>query len=221
MTQTSRRPDAELKGAVVEELRATPSVNSTHIGVAVTDGAVTLSGEVESYPEKALAEKAAQRVRGVTAIAEEITVRSTWGALNDTDIAREASEALQRAVDVPATVTVTVHDHAVTLSGAVPWRYQRAAAARAVRHLKGVHNIVNTIAIRPTAVAADIKTAIGAALLRNAQIENEHITVTTDATGVVTLEGTVHSWAERRQAEHTAWSAPGVTEVTNHLRIDL
>jgi osmotically-inducible protein OsmY len=219
MTQTSRRPDAELKGAVVEELRATPSVNSTHIGVAVTDGAVTLSGEVESYPEKALAEKAAQRVRGVTAIAEEITVRHTWGAA-DTDIAREASEALQRAVDVPDTVKATVHDHTVTLSGVVAWQYQRAAAARAVRYLKGVRNVLDTVTIGPTAVAADIKAVIGAALVRNARIENEHITVTTDTAGVVTLEGTVHSWAERRQAEHAAWSAPGVTEVVDHLRID-
>ncbi|MGZ4533136.1 MAG: BON domain-containing protein, partial [Mycobacteriaceae bacterium] len=42
----------------------------------------------------------------------------------------------------------------------------------------------------------------------------------TDTAGAVTLEGTVHSWAERRQAEHAAWSAPGVTAVTNHLRID-
>jgi osmotically-inducible protein OsmY len=220
MTQTSRRPDAELKAAVVEELRATPSVNSTHVGVAVTDGAVTLSGEVDSYPEKSLAEKAAQRVRGVTAIAEEITVRSTWGALNDTDIAREASEALQRAVDVPDTVKATVHDHVLTLSGDAAWQYQRAGAARAVRYLKGVRNVLNAVTIRPTAAVADIKTAIGAALLRNARIENEHITVTTGTAGAVTLEGTVHSWAERRQAEHAAWSAPGVTEVTNHLRID-
>ena len=220
MTQTSRRPDAELKGAVVEELRATPSVNSTHIGVAVTDGAVTLSGEVETYPEKTLAEKAAQRVRGVTAIAEEITVRDTWGAA-DTDIAREAGEALQRAVDVPDTVKAAVHGHVVTLSGVVAWQYQRAGAARAVRYLKGVLDVLDTVTIRPTAAVADIKAAIGAALVRNARIENQHIAVTTGTAGAVTLEGTVHSWAERRQAEQAAWSAPGVTEVTNHLRIDL
>ena len=219
MTQAERRSDAELKAAVVEELGGTPSVNSTHIGVAVTDGAVTLSGEVESYPEKSLAEKAAQRVRGVTAIAEEITVRHTWGAA-DTDIAREASEALQRAVDVPDTVKATVHGHVVTLSGVVAWQYQRAGAARAVRYLKGVLDVLDTVTIRPTAAVADIKAAIGAAIVRNARIENQHITVATGPGGVVTLEGTVGSWAERRQAEHAAWSAPGVTGVIDHLRID-
>ncbi|MGZ4589119.1 MAG: BON domain-containing protein, partial [Mycobacteriaceae bacterium] len=67
---------------------------------------------------------------------------------------------------------------------------------------------------------ADIKAVIGAALVRNARIESQHIAVITDTAGAVTLEGTVHSWAERRQAEHAAWSAPGVTAVTNHLRID-
>ncbi|MGZ6770689.1 MAG: BON domain-containing protein, partial [Mycobacteriaceae bacterium] len=185
----------------------------------VTDGAVTLSGEVESYPEKSLAEKAAQRVRGVIAIAEEIGVRDTWGAA-DTDIAREASEALRRAVDVPDTVKATVHGRVVTLSGVVEWQYQRAAAARAVCYLKGVRTIINAVTIRPTAVAADIKATIGAAIARNARLENQHIAVTTGTAGAVTLEGTVHSWAQRRQAEHAAWSAPGVTAVTNHLRID-
>jgi osmotically-inducible protein OsmY len=52
MTQTQQRSDAQLKDAVVDELEWTPSVNSTHIGVAVDHGAVTLSGEVDSYPAK-------------------------------------------------------------------------------------------------------------------------------------------------------------------------
>lgn len=71
MTQTRIRSDAELKASVINEVDWTPSVNGTHIGVAVNEGVVTLSGEVDSYPERRLAEKAAFRIHGVTAVADE------------------------------------------------------------------------------------------------------------------------------------------------------
>ena len=211
--------DRELKSAVVDELEWTPSVNSTHIGVTVTDGAVTLFGEVDSYPEKRLAEKAAERVRGVSAIAEDITVRSTWAPINDSDLAREAGEALRHSVDVPDSIQVSVQDGAVTLSGAVTWQFERAAAGRAVRYVKGVGVIHSDITIRPGVVAADLTFAIRAALLRNAELEGENVTVVTTTDGSVTLTGVVNSWSERRQAEHIAWAAPGVIRVTNLLTI--
>lgn len=203
----------------MDEIRWTPSINSARIGVAVDHGSVTLSGEVDSYPERLLAEKAALRVRGVTAVAEEVTVHNTWGARNDSEIAVEATDALERAVDVPSdSVKAVVRSHHITLSGEVPWHYQREAADRAVRYVRGVFGVSNSISVKPTVTPVGLKTAITAALVRNAQLEGSAITVTTDG-GHITLEGAVHSWAERRQADTAAWSAPGVTNVSNHLRI--
>lgn len=145
---------------------------------------MTLSGEVATYPERYLAEQAAKRVRGVTAVAEEITVRSTWAAVNDTDIARETGEALDRAVDVPpGAVTASVHDHEITLSGTVTWEFQRRAAARAVKYLKGVTAVHNHVTLRPAAAAKGIKRSINSALVRNAQLDSNHIEVTTGPTG--------------------------------------
>ena len=219
MTQTQQKTDSALKVAIISELAWTAGVDSAHVGVAVTDGAVTLSGEVESYPEKRRAEKAVARVRGVTAIAEEITVHSRH-TVNDTDIAREAADALDRAVDVPAgSVTASVHNHAITLSGQVPWNYQREAAGNAVHYLRGVTNLHNTVGIRPEVSATDIKTSINAALVRTARAEAQDTVVTADTAGTVTLAGTVHSMTERRAAEYAAWSAPGVADVVNHLRV--
>lgn len=220
MTQTLRRSDADLKAAVVAELGWTGGVDSAHVGVAVTDGAVTLSGEVASYPEKLLACKAAQRVLGVTAIAQGITVRSARGPVNDTDLAREAGEALDRAVDVPGSVKVAVHGNVVTLSGAVDRQFQREAAERAVRYVKGVTGIFNLLTIRPVAMVAGAKAAITAAFVRNARLDSRHLTVTIDGGGRATLEGTVRSWAESRQAEHACWAAPGVVDVINDLRVE-
>jgi osmotically-inducible protein OsmY len=218
MTQFRGRTDTELKNAVTEELDWTPNINSSHIGVTAEQGAVTLSGEVDTYPQKHHAEEAALRVRGVTAVAEEITVRIV-SRPTDADIAREAAEALDRAVDVPSEVVkAVVHDGRIILSGHVTWQFQREAANRAVRYLKGVTGVHNSVVIRPVATSDGIKTAISAALTRSAQLESQHITVTTHDS-IATLEGTVRSWHDRQAAGIAAWSAPGVTEVTNHLRV--
>ena len=220
MTQTLRRSDSEIKSAVVDELEWTPSVDSTHVGVAVDEGAVTLSGEVGSYLEKLMATKATQRVHGVTAIAQEITVRTPWSEINDSDIAREAGEALERAIDVPDSVKAVVHDHVVTLTGTVAWHYQRSAADRAVRYAKGVTSLLNLVKILPVSMVSEVKSSITSALVRNARVETRNIRVTTEAGGVVTLHGTARSWSERGEAEQACWAAPGVTEVVNDLRIE-
>ncbi|MFC4950729.1 BON domain-containing protein [Pseudonocardia sp. GCM10023141] len=221
MTQTHHKTDAELKSAVVDELEWVPDVDATRIGVSVNDGAVTLAGEVSSYPEKRNAERAALRVQGVTAVADEITVHSAWSAVTDTDVAREAGEALDRSVEVPpGAVQAVVRAGTVTLSGTVTWRFQRVAAERAVRGLRGVLAVHNDIALAERPVATDIKKAINSALVRNAQIDSNHVDVTILPSGVVTLRGTVQSAAERRQAEHAAWAGAGVTTVQNLLRIE-
>jgi osmotically-inducible protein OsmY len=220
MSLTAHRSDSEIKNSVVEELKWTPGINQANIGVAVTRGTVTLSGEVESYPEKLQAEKAVLGVRGVSGIAQEITVSSRFGMVNDTDIAREAAEAIEKAVDVPdGAVKVAVHDNIVTLTGAVAWHYQRESASRTVRYLKGVHDVRNMVLIKPIVSSAGIKTAITAALIRNAVQDGKNTTVATDAAGTVTIAGTVESWSERRQVEQIAWAAPGVTAVINNLHV--
>lgn len=212
--------DRDIQSAVIAELSWTPSVESTYIDVTVNRGAVRLSGEVDTYPEKRHAERAALRVRGVTAVAEQISVRSPVSSLTDSMIAHSANEALAHAVDVPqGCVTATVHRRQVTLTGSTPWQYQRTACARVVRTLRGVTGVVNVVEVRPTLTPDGVHHAITRALMRSAQIEGENVVVTAVG-GDVTLEGRVHTWAERHEAEFAAWSAPGVSNVNNHLHID-
>jgi osmotically-inducible protein OsmY len=206
-----------LKAAVVDELKWIPSINSAHIDVSVEHGIVTLSGEVASYPDKFLAEKTALRVHGASGVFGEILVRNDGVVVSDSEIAAERIAALDRAIDVPShSVQVVVHDHVVTLSGVVNWYFQRQAAERAVRYLRGVSGLTNTITISPKVEAVDLKETITAALGRNAQLKGKGIAVTADR-GAVTLTGKVGTCAERHQADMTAWSAPGVTNVTNGL----
>ena len=151
MTQSTRRSDQDIQANVSEELRHTPGLD-TQVGVAVNRGAVTLSGEVGSLPERVAAKRAAMRVSGVKAVADELRVRGpgTPGT-NDIDIAQAAAQLLGSAADVPAdTVKAEIHDHVITLSGNVRWDYQRDAATRAVMNIKGVTGVNNAISIRQT-----------------------------------------------------------------------
>lgn len=218
---TEHKTDHDLKAAIDAELAWAPNVKADRVGVSVHDGAVTMSGQVGTYPEKEAAVRAALRVRGVTAVADEIVVEHAWGPRDDADIAREAAQALEHSVVVPAnSVKASVHDHVITLTGSVPWQYQREAARRSVSGLPGVTGVFNHVTVKPpvTVSASQAKAQITSALVRNAQLDANRITVSVNGSEV-TLSGNVSSWSERRQAEHAAWAAPGVTEVHNRLTV--
>jgi osmotically-inducible protein OsmY len=219
MSTSGESADLKLKNSIVEEIEWTAGVDPVHLGIFVTDGAVAISGEVETFPERELAEKAVLRVPGVFAFADEITVRGARGPGTDADLARDVARALRNAEGVPVDVKAVVHRHVVTLTGSVDRQDQRQAARHAVVGLAGAEAVVNNVEIRPTATTTQTRQAITAALARRAQIQAECISVTLDSRGVVTLSGTVDSLQERSDVEHAAWAAPGVTGVNDRLRI--
>ena len=203
----------------LDELEWEPSVNAAHIGVAAKNGTVTLSGDVTSYAEKLAAERAARRVFGVKGVAEEIKVRYPLDKPDDTEIAQKALQVLSWDVEVPENkVTVKVEEGWVTLMGTLDWHYQRRAAEGDVRKLNGVVGVINNIMIKPSVEAADVRAKLKSAFTRNAEIEEEKISVTVDG-GKVTLAGHVDTWADDDLAVNTAWSAPGVTQVDDRLTI--
>ena len=212
--------DKLIRQNVIDELDFDPSIDAAHIGVAVENGIVTLTGHVGSYTERVAAEKAAQKVRGVRGVVEEIQVR--FGGETpprDEDIAQRAVQMLDWSVTVPkGAVQVKVQNGWVTLSGKVDWQYQKEEAYRAIRRLAGVAGIMNTIEVTPKASVPDVRSKIMAALKRNAELEADAIKVTVKDAKVV-LEGKVNAWYERRLAENAAWSAPGVRVVEDHLTL--
>lgn len=213
--------DKLLRQKVVDELDFDPSIDAANIGIAVDDGVVILTGSVSSYAEKLAASRAARRVKGVRAVAQEIEVRYPGDKkLSDNEIAKRALNIIKWDTTIPEdAVKLTVQQGFVTLTGLVDWQFQKNAAEDAVRKLSGVMGVVNNIVIKAAVVASDIKKKIEDALTRRARIEASTIRVDVLDRNRVKLEGKVESWEERDAIEDAAWSVAGVQWVDDHLRI--
>ncbi len=217
MTKT----DMQLKQDIEAELSWDPRVNAAQIGVSVEKGAVSLFGAVDTNPEKCAAEEATKRVSGVRTVAQHLTVKILADHLrSDSDLAAAAQNALLWDVFVPKTVTARVQQGAVTLEGLVTWNYQRDAAERAIRHLRGVVAVYNSITLKPEASAAEVKKNVQAALQRQVATDANSIHIET-AGGIVTLTGHASSWQSIEDAANAAWAAPGVTEVIDHVKMQM
>jgi osmotically-inducible protein OsmY len=224
MTAPARtRTDEDIQRDVLEELRWDARLQPNEIGVVVKDGMVTLTGWVDSYLKKWAAERAAHRVRGVVAVANDIEVRlPTAVERTDADIAAAVTRALEWDAQVPIEkLDITVSKGWVTLQGEVEWEYQRRAAERVVRNISGVRGVTNLINVKPRVEPSpgELKRRIEAALIRSAETDAERTTVEVQR-GRVVLKGRVRSWAEHEETERVAWSAPGVTTVENRIMVE-
>ena len=212
--------DKELQDSVMYELGWEPSVDAAHIGVAANAGVVTLTGHVESFPQKIAAERAAGRVKGVKAVAEEIEVKLPYEVSRDDDsIAAAAVERLAWDSSVPpGAIEIRVEKGRVTLKSAVDWQFQKEAAGQAVRTLIGVVGVSNLIEIKPTVNADDVSQNITRALRRSWFYDPNSIVVSAQG-GKIKLTGQVTTWNARDLAGMTAWSAPGATFVENDISV--
>ena len=214
------RLDTELQADVMQELAWEPKVDSANIGVAVDEGAVTLTGHVRTYSELIAAERATERLYGVRVVANKLVVKLPGDrARDDSDIALALSNQLEWNVNIPLeAIKALVKDGWVTLEGNVDWVYQSEAAAKIVRGLIGVKGVTNRVIVKPRIQTKDVKDKITEALHRQAQIDARRIWLTTENSHV-TLHGQVSSWNEAAAATKAAASAPGVTKAENLLTI--
>lgn len=210
----------QLQQRVMEALAWEPKVHATQIGVSVDSGLVMLSGIVHSYAEKWAAGRAAERVKGVRALMDEITVNlSDEFQRGDLEIARAAINTLEWDAMVPRDrIKVIVQEGWITLDGIVDLNFQKVEAENVVANLLGVKGVTNRIEVSALVSPRNIKREIKKALERSAKVDPKAVSVELDGTRVI-LSGVVKSWRERKEAERAAWAAPGISNVENKIEI--
>lgn len=215
------KTDYQIQQDVQDQLKWEPLLNAAQIGVAVKDGIVTLSGNVDSYFKKIHAENAAKKVIGVKAIAEDIQVGvSPLYKKSDSEIAQAVLNALKWHSSVPDDkIKVKVEDGIVTLEGEVEWDFQRRIAKEAIIGLPSVRMINNNITLKPVVTPENVKQRISSAFHRTASLDAGRINVEVLGSKVK-LTGVVKSVSEKEDAVSAAWSAPGITEVQHMLNIE-
>jgi osmotically-inducible protein OsmY len=214
--------DNELRADVLAELSRSPRIRTSEIGVIVKDGAVTLSGMVQTLDEKLCAERAVKNIKGVRAIADDIEVKLPAEMRRaDELIAEQISRLLTwysslRNMDVRA----EVDDGHVTLTGEVDFLYQKWLAAERVAELEGVARVSNRITVRErhSIDENEVKRQITAALQRHAAVEASGIRISV-ANGKVILEGIVDGCRERDQIAEAVRATHGVRDIVDNLKV--
>lgn len=218
--QDKQIKDQQLKKDVLQELEFDSAVNANLIGVAVEDGAVTLSGTINDYSQRYAAVKAVKRLAGVKSIANDINaVISPAHRQDDSEIAKHIAHVFEFNVTIPENAVKAEVTHGrVTLTGEVESDKQRKNVEKQVAHIAGVSAIDNLIELHPKLVAENVQEQISAALQRNAELEADHINVEVDGNKVI-LTGRVKAFYERELAQLAAWRAEGVTQVVDHIEV--
>ncbi|AXY74171.1 BON domain-containing protein [Paraflavitalea soli] len=216
------KTDAQLQKDVMDELKWHPYLQAAQIGVAAKNGVVTLSGTVVTFGQKLEAERAAKKVAGVKALAEEIQVSLPHSyQKTDSELAEAVLNALKwHSAVQEEKIKVSVEKGHVKLEGTVDWEYQKTSARMAVENLMGVRSVMNSITVQPAVTAKDIEQKIKDSFQRSATIDASHIAVQINDHRV-TLNGYVRSLSEKEDAETAAWNAGGITRVESKLEIRL
>jgi osmotically-inducible protein OsmY len=210
--------DLRLRTAVVQQLDWEPDVDASAIGVAAAKGVVTLTGFIDTYAGKLAAERAAKRVRGVRAVANDLEVRLRLER-TDPEIAADAALALEFRASLADRIQAVVHSGHITLTGTVNWLGRKREAASAVRHIPGVRGVINHIVVEAAPTPFDVQRRIVQAMQRDADLDARNVIVSV-AGRTVTLTGSVRTWRQREAAERAAANAVGIRMVDNQLSVD-
>jgi osmotically-inducible protein OsmY len=210
----------DIREAVEDELGHDPFLDAAGITVRNLDGSVALTGTVPSYPQYLEAAEAVRRVAGVTNVRNHLEVVLPPGDhRDDAMLTAAANNALAASAAVPGGVEATADNGNLTLTGAVKFPSQRAAAESAVSGLIGVRNVKDEIGFVFDVDPEEVTRLVKEALDRHAvPLDDSHV-VARASGNTVTLIGHVRTPTQRAAAVAAAWRGHAVMAVINELEI--
>jgi len=224
--------DATLLSRVTAALIADPATEAFELNVSVTDGAVTLSGVVDSIAERTLARDAVSAITGVRSVSIDRVAVEPPEIRSDAEILTDVAQRLARSALIDdALIEVAVNNGVVTLHGAVASAIERARARR-MAAVAGVTAVDDRgLEVEPGArdqmidwsarnAAGDQATAaaIEASWLHHPRLTPYRLDASVED-GVATLTGVVDDLRSRNAAQSAALHTIGVRRVKNHIRV--
>lgn len=205
------------------------TVLEDNVKVKVKDGIVTLSGNVQDKEAKALAADTVENLPGVTAVKNDIVVKSDFPEKSDGWIALKIRSRLLVKGNVSATSTkVAVQDGVATLSGTADNLAQKELTAVYAKEIEGVKSVKNEITVTDKATDkstlgekiddASITSQVKYALLSHKSTSALKTKVTTKD-GVIMITGEATSDAEKSLVTKLASDVRGVKSVTNDMSV--
>jgi osmotically-inducible protein OsmY len=209
----------DIREAVEKELSNAPILDAADITVRNLDGSVALSGTVPSYPQYLEAAEAAGRVAGVTRVHNHLEVVLPPGDYRDDAMLTTAANNALAASAAPQGVEATAKNGNLTLTGAVKYLSERAAAESAVSGLTGVRNIKDEIQLVFDVDPADVNRLVRQALdCHTVPFDNSHVVARASGNAVM-LGGRVRTRAQRDAVVAAAWRGHAVMTVIDELEI--
>jgi osmotically-inducible protein OsmY len=144
------KTDTDIARAVRSALEWDVFIPDERIRSTVSDGWVTLEGDVEYYNHRSDAERAVRNLTGVRGVVNRIEVRAL--RLQSRDIRDALEAALQRhAARDAKRISIDISDGRVSLSGTVHSASERQAVVGAARATPGVQAVVDQLRVEPHA----------------------------------------------------------------------
>jgi osmotically-inducible protein OsmY len=191
------------------------------------NGVATLSGTVSLYEYRADADKATHKVKGVTAVRNDIEVAGP--SVPDSQLQKSLAEKLTYDRvgygNVFDAITLEVHDGVVTLGGHAHDYPNRDSALATVATTPGVKDLVDEISVDPLSMMDNqIRLAVARAVysfptLNKYAIDPAMPIRISVQNGNVELYGVVDSQADKDAAFLRANGVPGVFSVKNYLQV--
>lgn len=216
------RPDSVIRADLVTAWALDPVVETWQVGLDVLDGAVTITGQVDSEAERAQATRLAKGIPGVRGVEDRVVVLRP-DVRSDGEVLADVLSRLAWEVGAAAdAVTPSVANGVVTLRGTVPSDRARAEViAGVVAEAALGHEALSVQAgAAPSPPTPDdaLRRALEDALRADPRVLSAHVSVSV-ARGVVRLTGAVPTELARQSAEADARQVVGVVDVRNELTL--